>query len=1076
MRIERMELQAYGSFHQRVLDLPEQGMTIIVGPNEAGKSTIFSYICSMLYGWSKRGTAMERYEPLNGGAISGRLTAKDRDGGRWIIERRDRSNGPFVRIQHVDPFGNMRERSQLELEQELLGGLHADLYNKLFAVTLDELHALHTLQGEELRSMLYDAGFDAGRSIAGSERKLQAEMDKLYKPRGRTQLLHETLKGLQEAERGKREQARLASRLQDAETEWKQERSRLEQLLTKRDEDRGQLAMMERALHVSDVWVKLVAVRSELQELPDLSHWEPQWKENEQALQHQLKETAHMLEELEVKRAEVQAQLAEDQPAQELLRCASESRRLIALAETVQHWRDDLHEVEVELEAAESELQRLARQSGPEWTPTELAASDMSQTIVENVREYSKELEHVDAFAVRTDDELRRASSELRLAEETKSEAMDSLAQHARAGVSGSGYAPDDASVSKLFRSWDDVNKLLSGLDYSAPDVEASVKPVISPYAPYIIGGIGILGAIGLGIAGEVLGAAGVALLGAVSAGWLWWSSRRSGSGRSKRGTVSTVGGAELRLAEMLRALERELAPVLERCSECSRSAETGTYTRVSRAGAGGAERADVSFQRLDEALEAVSAWARERERLAQRERAAHEACTLAERRAAAADEEARRARDARETQLTAWQRWLETRGLPAAWSPQGALEHARRVEQASELARKHARLEARAGRLRAELDAYREACVRVLHAAEPHAHAPAPARLPALAQGAAEAAAAQQAGGLPAEARLQRLLALIEREEARAAELQQRARELEALEQEQRRLEQRSAALRAELARLWQSAGAQDAPAFARLAQQAERYAACLLLQRDLAAACYRGGERESFAPLEALLVQHDRAALEQRCRELNEWLDELDRSIRDAEQQTGRLRQEEERLRQEAEQEQWMQRASELEAELHQQASRYVVHSLAKTIIASARKKYEQEKQPYVYKRAGQYISRMTAGRYNRVLSPLGTQQLAVQHEDGRIIDSAALSRGTMEQVYLAMRLALSDVMSERVSLPFVWDDIFVNFDPERLHQMLQVLPDMLEQRQVIWTTCHPHMVAAASQVLGDVHIIEL
>ena len=216
MRIERMELQSYGSFSQRVIEFSDDAMTIILGPNEAGKSTILSFIRAMLYGWNKR-TGTDRYEPLSGAMLSGRLTAKDDQGGTWIIERQERANGMYTSIQHLDAAGMMRERKQHELEQELLGGIQAHLFRNLFAVTLDELHAIHTLQGDELRSLLYDAGMAAGRSIADSERLLQVEMDKLYKVRGRTQLLHETVKSLNEAERNTREQAKLLTRLAEAE-------------------------------------------------------------------------------------------------------------------------------------------------------------------------------------------------------------------------------------------------------------------------------------------------------------------------------------------------------------------------------------------------------------------------------------------------------------------------------------------------------------------------------------------------------------------------------------------------------------------------------------------------------------------------------------------------------------------------------------------------------------------------------------------------------------------------------------------------------------------------------------------
>lgn len=1081
MRIKVIELQSYGSFSDRRIDFQSDGMSMILGPNEAGKSTILAFIRTMLYGWNKK-SMTERYEPHHRSMMSGRLTVTDDLGGTWVIERQERSSGLYSMIQHIDAAGHMRECKQHELEQELLGGLQAHLFRNVFAVTLDELHAIHTLQGDELRSLLYDAGIAAGRSIADSERLLQLEMDKLYKVRGRTQLLHETIKQLHEADRGKRDQDKMMKRLEQAELEWKQEREGLEQLLKQRESERQELAVMERALHVSEMWVKLLAVQRELMQLPDLSDWQYEVREQESELSRRIQQVNEQRDRLEAQIIEYQALLADEEMNEGLLQAATEVKRLAGMQEQVEHWRESLHDAQMEEDAIQDELARLAQLSGMDWSAEQLLSSDMSQSVMEQIREYERGLEAAGSYDIRSQEQLQRSTGELRFAEETKQQAVQKLDHAQHSGILNSGYAPAGSDIPALLRRWDEVQQLdmqLQRLVGQQPVGRASVerssqqgrsKPLLAAVS---LAGIGLLTAAALFFFGEQIGAVVTAVISMLAAGGVIWSGKEHKQSSPINDETRLYEELSCRYEEQLQALENELKLVLARVNQPLQLSEAGTYSRSKPSGMGMLQERQQRLQRLDAALDAVSAWAREREQLTQRAHAAEEAWQTAERRYRAAAAEASEAQAEADGKRAEWQRWLEAHALPALWSPAGAQEHARRVEQARELARKRERLQGRSARIRGEYDAYRASCERVLAAC---AGALTQALQQPLGSAAAETAAALHAERLPAEAQLARLLAHVERAEAAAAAHEQRAQALAALDAELRRCEQSRETLAEARERLWRQAGADDAASFARLAQQAERYARCQELQRELEAACYRGGDRASFAPYEALLMQYDAAALEQRCREFNERLESLDLRIREAEQQTGRLRQESDRLRTEAEHEQWGQRTAELESVLDQQASRYMVHALARQIIASARQKYEQEKQPYVYRRAGQYLSQMTAGRYIRVLSPLGTQQLAVQHMDGRILDTALLSRGTMEQVYLAMRLALSDVMSERTHLPFIWDDVFVNFDPNRLQQTLQVLPELMNNRQIIWTTCHPHMVEAAKRSIDSVQVIEL
>ena len=78
--------------------------------------------------------------------------------------------------------------------------------------------------------------------------------------------------------------------------------------------------------------------------------------------------------------------------------------------------------------------------------------------------------------------------------------------------------------------------------------------------------------------------------------------------------------------------------------------------------------------------------------------------------------------------------------------------------------------------------------------------------------------------------------------------------------------------------------------------------------------------------------------------------------------------------------------------------------------------------------------------------------------------------MSEGTRDQLFLALRLALVErYVSDAEPLPFIADDLLVNFDDERAGEALRVLSALSENTQVMLYTHHPHLLDVAEGVLG-------
>ena len=148
-----------------------------------------------------------------------------------------------------------------------------------------------------------------------------------------------------------------------------------------------------------------------------------------------------------------------------------------------------------------------------------------------------------------------------------------------------------------------------------------------------------------------------------------------------------------------------------------------------------------------------------------------------------------------------------------------------------------------------------------------------------------------------------------------------------------------------------------------------------------------------------------------------------------------------------------------SVLQEKLKVKAMQWVSLSIGQSLIREAKTKYERERKPAVVQQGEHFFSLITSQRYPRLISPPGETQIQLEDGSGHRKQLAELSRGTAEQLYLALRFGLIREFSRRSeSLPVVMDDILVNFDPERASEAARAIAELANENQVIVFTCHP------------------
>lgn len=167
----------------------------------------------------------------------------------------------------------------------------------------------------------------------------------------------------------------------------------------------------------------------------------------------------------------------------------------------------------------------------------------------------------------------------------------------------------------------------------------------------------------------------------------------------------------------------------------------------------------------------------------------------------------------------------------------------------------------------------------------------------------------------------------------------------------------------------------------------------------------------------------------------------------------------------------------AEQARAELGVLAEQYVLKRAQAVTLRWAIEQYRERHQDPMLLRAAEIFSTLTLGRYPalRIDNDGSTPRLLGVRDDGRtVVEVDAMGEGATDQLFLALRLAaVEQSVAAGVRLPFLADDLFVNFDDQRSEAGFQVLSELARSTQVLFFTHHPHLADIARSVVGaDVH----
>jgi len=156
---------------------------------------------------------------------------------------------------------------------------------------------------------------------------------------------------------------------------------------------------------------------------------------------------------------------------------------------------------------------------------------------------------------------------------------------------------------------------------------------------------------------------------------------------------------------------------------------------------------------------------------------------------------------------------------------------------------------------------------------------------------------------------------------------------------------------------------------------------------------------------------------------------------------------------------------------ARIRRLARQYTKIKLATMVLKDEIERYREKHQDPVLQIASRFFSELTLGSFTGLRTDIDDNDnpilIGVRPDESRV-SVKGMSDGTCDQLYLALRLAtLESRLESSEPMPFIVDDILINFDDERSRATLIALADLAEKNQVILFTHHRQIINEATKL---------
>lgn len=228
------------------------------------------------------------------------------------------------------------------------------------------------------------------------------------------------------------------------------------------------------------------------------------------------------------------------------------------------------------------------------------------------------------------------------------------------------------------------------------------------------------------------------------------------------------------------------------------------------------------------------------------------------------------------------------------------------------------------------------------------------------------------------------------------------------------------------------------------------------------------------TFADIAASVAELDRDSAESQIAQLTEFISDLTAQRDETKEQIGRQKAALEECEGDVSAVTAAEDVELSQARIHQLAKECAIARLSAAALRRSIERYRSLHQDPLMLRANDLFSRFTERHYAELFvdtNDKGEPVILARRRDRVLHDMVAMSDGTREQLFLALRIAAIERYVEvSGAVPVIFDDVFLESDEPRSERIFEALGELALKTQVIVLTHHHHLVAVGRRALGD------
>lgn len=1028
MIIDSLQIYGFGKLADTEINL-SSGINIIEGRNEAGKSTLMAFVRAILFGFASRRNLHERYEPIDGGKFGGKLFLTADNGEKYIIERiyTQKISGDVVITL---PSGEQAGEEQLP---SIIGKINENIFRQVFSFGLMELQQIELLNDDQINDFIYHVGTGSVNQILKMKKEIENKKNALFLPSGRNPLINQLLKSLDEIS----EQIRELDKEADKYADYRQEAANLKKEIKRHEE---QLAELGQSLTDKEKYIQVHETYIELKKVElDLANYPENFKFPEDGLRR-LEDAQSQLDKLIAKESELNERV---KLLQKQMIDLKEDESLHSQSSQIKYLESLLAFYIESLKKEQSYLGRIELIESRIFDNLSSIGNDYDEKFVRDFEitiQDKDQLQNSYTILEKQKQEIAELTREAERVEQAEAETLNAISVIKQEDESIKEADVLIAEFPSIRNNWFDLNENRMEQRHKEEQLTLYQEQLSLQTKPLLLGNFfivlfTIIAAVFSFYYLETPLIIGLVILIGLIATATYNLLRHTENRRNKQSINNQLAS----VTEQLKGLMTKENELIERIEPTFRKQ-------------GFTELDNSAFYRLEQNynLELSKSLIRmgEQKRIGEYEKELKNIKSKQERlkeRLATSDKEHR-------TLKTELQDWIVSKSLPAKINFNTLNSLIGIIERTKESIAQKDSLTKELAETRNFLAEYRANINKLYGAAK-----------------------------LPEDKALdQHVNELSERLTTYNDNLLQNKNNQERITEAEITLQQNKEEiklLRTTIKELIDHAQVADVEEFYSAASKFKKYRELIHKREQLLLSIkVRINTSKENVDLISALDNVD----------FNELIEDVE--ILEVEQykliklnkeylvKSGELQAQIKTMETDTRSSELINEYEQLRAELGQASKDWLGYAYSERLLEQTMKLYEEEKQPNILRKAAVLFSKMTENRYTKLISPIGSNKLRVIRADGEQFEPQFLSRGTVEQLFLAIRYALIDEYSQQYRLPIMLDDVLVNFDEYRLASAIEIIKELAQKHQVIIFTCHPELTKILKDADDNVYNTKL